>query len=154
MKSIRKIYGGLGGLLGLGPWNRKIVEVAAESLTLNDIEHRILRPIYRDPRIHYSVNCASLGCPNLAAKAYTGRNIEELLSKGERAYVNHPRGARFVSGRLTLSSIYNWFAPDFGDDDAEVLEYLASFADPELAERLRNYTGRIKYTYDWSLNAP
>lgn len=151
VKSIRDVYG---GIIRLGPWNRVLVEIAGHPLTLNDIEHRILRPIYADPRIHYSLNCASLGCPNLAAQAYTGRNVDALLSQGGRAYVNHPRGASFVNGRLSLSKIYYWFAEDFGDDEAGVIGHLASLADPELAMQLRNYTGRVRYAYDWRLNVP
>mgnify|MGYP001826008486 CR=1 FL=1 len=151
VKSIRRIYG---GLLGTGPWNEPLIDVAGQPLTLNDIEHRILRPIWRDPRIHYAVNCASLGCPDLAAEAYTDTNAERLLEASARAFVNHPRGAQFANGRLTLSSLYDWYDVDFGANDAEMLEHLATYAQPALAARLRGYTGRIRYDYDWTLNAP
>ena len=151
VKSIRQIYG---GLLRLGPWKKEIIEVAGEKLTLNDIEHRILRPIYQDPRIHYAVNCASLGCPNLFPRAYTGDNSDELLDAGARAYVNHPRGVQFVKGRLTVSSIYNWFEVDFGANKQGVIEHLATYSEPALAEQLKVYRGRLKYDYDWKLNAP
>ncbi len=60
--SITKINLG-GRLLGGGPWDAKLVRIEGEQVSLNDIEHRILRPIWRDPRVHYAVNCASLGCP-------------------------------------------------------------------------------------------
>ena len=151
LKSIRDIDG---GLLGSGPWKRQLVEVAGQPLTLNDIEHRILRPIWRDPRTHYAVNCASLGCPNLAAEAYTRANVDRMLDEAARAYINHPRGVAFEDGRLTLSSIYNWFDVDFGESDAAVLAHLAQYAEPELGERLAGYDGRIKYHYDWRLNKP
>ncbi len=151
VKSIRDIEG---GLLGSGPWKKQLIEVAGQPLTLNDIEHRILRPIWRDPRTHYAVNCASLGCPNLAARAYTAADIESLLDEAARAYINHPRGVAFENGRLTLSSIYNWFDVDFGESDVAVLEHLAKYAAPDLAGRLAGYDGRIKYDYDWRLNRP
>ncbi|NND37831.1 MAG: DUF547 domain-containing protein [Gammaproteobacteria bacterium] len=151
VKSIRKIYG---GLFGLGPWNEPLLTVAGESMSLNDIEHRILRPIWSDPRIHYAVNCASIGCPNLAARAYTAINTEELLDAGARAYVNHPRGARFERDRLRVSSIYDWYQVDFGDSAAGVIEHLARYAQPELAERLAAYDGKLRYDYDWELNRP
>jgi hypothetical protein len=83
------------GLLGQGPWDAKLVALEGEALSLNDIEHRILRPIWRDPRIHYALNCASIGCPNLAHSAFTAANLETLLDAGARAYVNHSRGAEF-----------------------------------------------------------
>lgn len=151
VKSIRDIER---GLLGSGPWKKQLVEVAGQPLTLNDIEHRILRPIWRDPRTHYAVNCASLGCPNLAARAYTAADIDSLLDEAARAYINHPRGVAFENGRLTLSSIYNWFDVDFGESDVAVLEHLAKYAEPDLAGRLAGYDGRIRYDYDWSLNRP
>jgi hypothetical protein len=151
VKSIRDIER---GLLGSGPWKKQLVEVAGQPLTLNDIEHRILRPIWRDPRTHYAVNCASLGCPNLAARVYTAATVDSLLDEAARAYINHRRGVAFKNGRLTLSSIYNWFDVDFGESDAAVLEHLAKYAEPELAGRLAGYDGRIRYDYDWSLNKP
>lgn len=151
VKSIRKING---GLLSLGPWNDELVSVAGKALTLNDIEHRILRPIYRDPRIHYAVNCASLGCPNLAGRAYTGANIAELLDAGAYAYINHPRGAAFDSGKLRVSTIYKWFKVDFGGTDRKLLDHLQRYAEDELGSRLAEYDGRIRYDYDWDLNAP
>jgi hypothetical protein len=152
VKSIRRING---GLLGTGPWNRKIVTVAGTELSLNDIEHRILRPIWRDPRIHFAVNCASLGCPNLVAYAYTDENTEALLEQGAHAYINHPRGVRFnEQGILILSSIFNWYDTDFGASREERLQYLAAYAAPRLATQLSAYSGKIKYAYDWALNQP
>jgi len=149
VKSIRRIYG---GLFGTGPWNRKLIAVAGRPLSLNDIEHRILRPIWRDPRIHYAVNCASLGCPNLAAQAFTAENAERLLDTGARAYINHPRGVSFKGGRLTLSKIYKWFAVDFGGTRQGVLAHLQRYAGPELRAQLGGYDGRVRYRYDWGLN--
>jgi hypothetical protein len=151
VKSIRKING---GLLGLGPWNDEVVSIAGQALTLNDIEHRILRPIYRDPRIHYAVNCASLGCPNLASRAFTGANIADLLDAGAYAYVNHPRGVRFDKGKLRVSTIYKWFKVDFGGTDRKLLDHLQRYAEDDLGSRLAAYEGRIRYDYDWELNAP
>jgi hypothetical protein len=152
VKSIRRING---GLLGTGPWNQQVITVAGIELSLNDIEHRILRPIWRDPRIHFAVNCASLGCPNLAADAYTVENIEALLEQGAHDYINHPRGVMFSDKDvLILSSLFNWYDIDFGATREERLQYLAGYAEPELATQLANYSGKIKYAYDWKLNQP
>jgi hypothetical protein len=150
VKSIRKING---GLLGTGPWNEALIEVAGQALSLNDIEHRILRPIWRDPRIHYAVNCASFGCPNLAADVYTASNADAMLDAGARAFINNPRGVDWQAGKLQLSSIYDWYDTDFGATREEQLQHLASYADGELAQRLQEYSGRIRYDYDWRLNA-
>jgi hypothetical protein len=151
VKSIRKIYG---GLFDTGPWDEPVIEIAGQALTLNDIEHRILRPIWRDSRIHYVVNCASLGCPNLAAQAFTAANTEQLMDAAAREFINHPRGVNFDNGRLTLSSIYNWYDTDFGENQRERLTHLQQYAEPELAARLASFEGRIKYDYGWSLNEP
>jgi hypothetical protein len=92
VKSIRDIS--LGGLFTVGPWKQKNMMVEGKSLSLDSVEHDILRKQWRDPRVHYAVNCASYSCPNLAAKAWTSEKLEEMLDEGARAYVNHPRGAR------------------------------------------------------------
>ena len=68
------------GLFVRGPWGAKLLTVEEERLSLDDIEHRILRPIWKDNRVHYAVNCASLGCPNLQPDAFTSANTEALLA--------------------------------------------------------------------------
>ena len=93
------------GLFSFGPWNDKLITVNQTLISLNDIEHGILRPIYNDPRIHYGVNCASLSCPNLLSTAFTGDNTEHLLDKGARDYINHRRGVMVDQNQLVLSKI-------------------------------------------------
>src|SRR5690348_3784905 len=114
VKSIRDISLGP-GLLSFGPWDAKVATVEGQALSLNDIEHGILRPIWRDPRLHYALNCAAVSCPSLAPSAFTAGNTERLLDQGARAYVNDPRGVRIVGDTLTVSSIYLWYRADFGD---------------------------------------
>jgi Protein of unknown function, DUF547 len=140
------------GLFSDGPWDAELARVEGEPVSLNDIEHRILRPIWRDARVHYAVNCASVGCPDLAPEAFTAGNSDALLEAGARAYVNSLRGARVESGRLTVSSIYIWFEEDFGGSDRTVIEHLRRYADPPLAEQLRSIRSIDDDTYDWSLN--
>ena len=139
-------------LLAIGPWSTKVVTVEGERLSLDDIEHRVLRPIWRDPRIHYVVNCASLGCPNLPPRPLTAGNREVELDAAARAYVNHPRGARADGGRLKVSSLYLWYREDFGDDDAGVIAHLRRYADPTLAAELDRTARVADGGYDWSLN--
>ncbi|HKY08715.1 MAG TPA: DUF547 domain-containing protein, partial [Candidatus Binatia bacterium] len=88
------------GLLARGPWGAKLFSVEGERLSLDDIEHRILRPIWKDSRVHYALNCASLGCPNLQPLAFTAENSEALLERGATDFVNHPRGVSIQKGRL------------------------------------------------------
>jgi hypothetical protein len=149
--SIRDIGG---SLFSRGPWDDPIARVAGRELSLNDIEHGILRPIWRDPRIHYAVNCASIGCPNLADRAYTRDHLEALLERGAREYVNHPRGADWRDGRMRVSSLYDWYQDDFGGTETGVVGHLLRYARAGLAERLRGDAGPLAYDYDWSLNKP
>lgn len=152
VKSIRDIK--LGGLFSSGPWDAKLFTVESEPLSLNDIEHRILRPIWKDSRIHYAVNCASYSCPNLQATAFTAENYGRLLEEAARSYINSDRGANLSSGTLVLSSIYTWYADDFGSSQAGLLANLRRYAEPALAEWLAGYSGKIIFGYDWSLNEP
>ena len=140
--------------LSPGPWKDVNAEVAGQALTLDNIEHDILRPIWRDNRVHYAVNCASIGCPNLPPEAFTAGNLERLLAAGARAYVNHPRGVAFDGEDLVVSSIYDWFQEDFGDSEQGVLTHLIEHADEALGARLRAFDGELRFAYDWSVNAP
>ena len=141
------------GLFVRGPWGAKLVTVEGERLSLDDIEHRILRPIWKDNRVHYAVNCASLGCPNLQPDAFTSANTEALLETGAREYVNHPRGLVINNGKLHVSSIYVWFQEDFGGSAEGLMEHWSKYAKQVLAEALKSYSGGLEHDYDWRLNA-
>ncbi|MEM7545726.1 MAG: DUF547 domain-containing protein [Pseudomonadota bacterium] len=148
-KSILRIKG---GLFNTGPWDEPVVTVNGDALTLNNVEHGILRPIWRDPRIHYAVNCASIGCPDLMAKPWTSATLDADLDAGARRYVNHPRGARVDSGQLIVSKIYTWFEEDFGGSSGGIIAHLRSYAEGDLAGQLAGI-GRISNSeYDWDLN--
>lgn len=140
-------------LLALGPWKKVVTRIGGVDLTLDAIETAILRKGWRDPRVHYAINCASFSCPNLPLRAWRGAGLSPALDLAARAYVNHPRGVRFDGPSLIVSSIYKWYAADFGGSDAAIIQHLSRFATPELAARLRS-AGRIsRDAYDWSLNA-
>jgi hypothetical protein len=140
------------GLLVRGPWGAKLFTVESEKISLDDIEHRILRPIWKDNRVHYALNCASLGCPNLQPVAYTGDNIEAFLERGAKEFINHPRGVAIQKGKLQVSSIYVWFQEDFGGAAEELMEHWQRYADAKLAEALGKYSGGLSHDYDWRLN--
>lgn len=140
------------GLFRFGPWDAKLLAVEDEELTLNDIEHRILRPIWQDPRTHYALSCAALGCPNLAPHSFTAANTDALLESGARAYVNHKRGLEYRNGDLIVSKIYDWFREDFGGSEEGVIAHLRRYAAGDLARRLGRVNGIVRYRYDWTLN--
>ncbi|WP_333005156.1 DUF547 domain-containing protein [Vibrio coralliilyticus] len=142
IKSITK----LGGLFSFGPWGDEVVTVNRKELTLNDIEHRILRPIWNDPRTHYAVNCASLGCPNLQSQAFTAENTEALLEQAATTFINSEKGVLIKNGKTQLSTIYDWFADDFGNKQ-QLIQHLVKYR-PELSD----LSGKFNYEYDWNLN--
>ncbi len=136
-----------------GPWDKNFVEVQGEDLSLNDIEHEILRPIWKDPRIHFAVNCASIGCPNLVGEAFTAVNADELMTAAAHDFIGHTRGVEVKGDTVVLSSIFDWYAGDFGEDEAEVVDYVAKFVDSSDVEKLKS-ASKFKYQYDWKLNKP
>ncbi|MGF1757963.1 DUF547 domain-containing protein [Photobacterium sagamiensis] len=142
LKSITK----LGGFFTFGPWDEKLITINGKPLSLNDIEHRILRPIWQDARIHYVVNCASLGCPDLQPQAFTASNSEDLLEQAANRFVNNTKGVKLTGNKVRLSSIYDWYGVDFGNKTA-------------LQSHLNQYwkgapvqLNHISYDYDWTLN--
>ena len=150
VSSIRKIKD---GPFSIGPWNRKDVVVNGASLSLNDIEHRIIRPTFNEPRIHYALNCAAASCPNLAPQAWRGAGLDAAFEAAELSYLADDRGISIdEDGRVTASKIYIWFREDFGADENEVLARLISKS-PEPKAAALQARGRIdRYEYDWSLN--
>ncbi|HEY8071171.1 MAG TPA: DUF547 domain-containing protein [Methylocystis sp.] len=154
VKSIKDISlgGGLFATFTGGPWKAKVLKVMGVDLSLDDIEHGVLRPLFKDPRAHYSVNCASVGCPNLQRQAFTGASLDAQLDAAAKAYINHPRGASLIQGKLVVSSIYEWFKADFGGSDQGVLAHLRKYAAPELKAKLEGVKAVSDNRYDWSLN--
>jgi len=151
VSSIRDIKLG-SGLIVVGPWGAPVLRVSGRMLSLNNIEHAIIRPVWQDQRIHYVLNCAAVGCPNLSKKAYDGDSIDAAMTAAAEVYVNDPRGVSFDDDKLRLSKIYAWFREDFGDDTESVLSSVARYAMPPLKDKLGEH-GRIDhYAYDWSLN--
>jgi hypothetical protein len=142
----------IGGLFSAGPWDRVVAEVEGRPLTLNQIEHGILRAVHPDPRIHYALNCAAVSCPNLAAEPWRAADLDARLEEAERAYVNDPRGVRLEGDRLVLSSIWVWFREDFAQDEAGVLARLAPLAEGRAAAALEARTEADAHAYNWALN--
>jgi hypothetical protein len=140
------------GFLADGPWDKELIRVEGEPLSLNDIEHRIIRPLWGDPRVHYALNCASLGCPNLALTAFRSADLEAMLEAGARTFVNSDRGVWWRGDEVAVSSIYAWFQDDFGGDDAGILAHLGQYAEPGLAARLAAVQRIRHHDYDWDLN--
>ena len=137
----------------VGPWKRVFTQINGEKLSLDAIEHEILRVEWDDPRVHYAVNCAAYSCPNLQTQAWFGETLDEDLNRAARAYVNDPRGVTIrPNGTLQVSTIYKWFREDFGGSNEGVIDHLLEFAEPELATQIEAKRRITKHEYDWDLN--
>jgi hypothetical protein len=144
--------GGLVATLTGGPWKKKVTKLRGVELSLDDIEHGILRPVFHDPRVHYALNCASIGCPNLQTEAFTGAKLEKQLDAAAREFINDPHGVDASEKTLRVSEIYKWFKEDFGGDDKGVITHLHSYAAEPLAKQLSRFESIDDYFYDWKLN--
>lgn len=141
-------------LFSIGPWGMELTRSEGRTLSLDNIEHDIMRVQFEAAMVHYAVNCASIGCPNIGLQAWRAATLEADLEAAARAYVNHPRGVTVTERGLEISRIYKWFEEDFGGNDAGVIAHLLRFAEPELAEQIRANPRIVRHRYDWSLNAP
>ncbi len=153
-KPWKSILNASSGLIPKGPWDDVLITVAEQPITLNDIEHRILRPLWNDYRIHFAVNCASYGCPNLQPEPFYADQLEQQLTLAAEQYLQHERGLKFKGKKLVLSKIFKWYVEDFGTNQAELLTTLSRHVDSETKEKLIQYKKKISYSYDWSLNKP
>lgn len=149
VESIKEV---MGGLFNTGPWGKKLIRIAGYDLSLDDIEHGILRPVFGDARVHYAVNCASIGCPDLKATPWTAATLETDLEAAARGYIAHPRGVTLQSNGLRLSKIYDWFTEDFGNSEAGILRHINNYADNALSAAIYRNPRIRGYAYDWDLN--
>jgi hypothetical protein len=133
-------------------WEKPIVQLANGTFTLDDIEHGILRPRFKDPRIHFVVNCASISCPPLRSEPYTAERLEAQLEDATRRFLNHPDNHRLDGTDFYVSRLFKWYGEDF-DNDA--IGFYLKYADEDLKARLQaaGQSLDVKYLkYDWGLN--
>ena len=152
----------LGGFFS-SPWSKEFVSLLGKTRTLDDIEHTLIRGSgrYNDPRIHFAVNCASIGCPALRAEAYTGDKLDQQLDEQTALFLKDRSRNRVDGDVVKLSSIFKWYREDFekGWHGYNRLEdfLLAHAKDLELSNsmvtKLRNGDADIEFLdYDWRLN--
>ena len=150
IKSIRSL-----GPFTSGPWKREVVTVEGETLSLDNIEHDILRVDYASPYIHYMVNCASIGCPNLRDELWTADGLDADQRAAADAFINSDRGVKLDrKGRIAVSKIYNWFSEDFGETEDDLRAHLAQHARGEKLEALTSGARFKGSHYNWDLNQP
>ncbi len=126
-----------------------------KAISLENIEHGILRKEFHEPRIHFAIVCASKSCPALRSEAYLAAELEQQLEDQARRFVRDPSKNRFDGGSRTLylSSIFTWFREDFEGAAGRLVDYVSRYADEPTAAALREPGVRIEFLeYDWSLN--
>ncbi len=148
-----------------GVWTKLKWKAGGRQLTLDDIEHGLIRPQFEDPRIHFAVNCASVSCPPLAAEPYRAAQLDAQLDRAAVGYLAGSTGLVVDGTTLRLSSIFKWYGSDFearftprgpagrNGTDRALLGVVAAYG-PERARTLAAQAStRIAFLdYDWSLN--
>jgi hypothetical protein len=130
------------------------VRVAGQERTPDEIEHQILRKKFHDPRIHFTIVCASSSCPKLRREAYVAERLEVQLNEAAQVFVNDPLRNRIETQGFTLSRIFEWFAEDFKKSDGSVVAFVRRFVVAEKAAGLNISDSELHYLeYDWTLNA-
>jgi len=134
-------------------WVAERFSIAGQKLSLDNIVNGILRPLFKDERIHFVINRATLGSANINPLAYTGENVEELMEQAAQDFLRHPRAVDFSGDELVLSRLFVWYKSDFGSNLTEVKNYLKQYQSPELVKKIEA-SKQVSYQYDWSLNKP
>lgn len=142
------------GLFSLGPWGANLITIKNTSLSLDDINNRIIRPIWNDPRTHYTLNNATIGAPNLGKQAYKGPILEQQLNEAAATYINSLRGVQVIEGKLVISKLYDWFEEDFGGTKQNVIQHLLQYATEPLLSQLKHINTIDSYMYNWHINSP
>lgn len=149
-KSIKKI-----GSWSGGPWKQRVVRLFGEKRSLDYIEHDLLRPNYHDPRIHFAVNCASIGCPPLRSEAFTAAKLGKQMDEQARIFLGDGRNNRIDAKAriLYLSSIFDWFKDDFVKKSGSVEKFIAPYFNEADRKLIQGGELKIRYSdYDWNLN--
>jgi hypothetical protein len=130
------------------PWDTKFIQIQGKSYSLNQIEHEILRKKYKDPRIHFAVNCASFSCPKLLNTAYRAEKLNAQLEQQAKEFINDKSRNRISPKQIEISKLFDWYKEDFTSGGKSVIDYLNKYAAVSISS-----TAELSYLdYDWSLN--
>ncbi len=157
IKLVLTKYPGINSIKEIGsffsnPWNIKFISLQGKTVSLDYIEHDILRPVFKDPRMHFAINCASKSCPRLREEPYEGDILEDQLTDQASGFINDKRHTFIKGDTLYISKIFKWFEADFSDNP---LLFIKTYASDELKQRLTPPGKPLKINYlnyDWTLN--
>lgn len=141
----------LGGRIFDKPFKKEFIPLDQQMVSLDYIEHTILRPTFKDPRVHFAVNCASKSCPPLLSTPYLGKTLDSQLDEVTQAFVNDTKNNYLQGNTLYLSKIFKWFSGDF---DNNPTGFILKYASENLKSEINSQKSlKVKYLdYDWSLN--
>ncbi len=160
ISSINELHTGgriIAHILKTTVWDKDFVVINNKKMTLNQIEHEIIRPVFKDPRVHFALVCAALGCAPLRNEAYTGGKLDEQLNDQGKTFFADPSLNSFDEKNYVahLSKILDWYGDDFGDNDTQILKRIKKFLPEQIAESFNNEIDKweIDYnSYNWDLN--
>ncbi|HRI28472.1 MAG TPA: DUF547 domain-containing protein [Chitinophagales bacterium] len=130
------------------PWDIQFITIENRLYDLNAIEHQILRGYFKDPRIHFAINCASKSCPNLMPQAFTAQNLNAQLDSAARFFLADTTKNKITPHAVQLSKIFSWFKADFTRHHSSLIGYLNQYAPITI-----NPSASVSYMeYNWQLN--
>ena len=141
------------GLFSVGPWGANLVIIGNTQLSLDDIQNRIIRAIWNDPRTHYAINDGTIGGANLSKKAFQGATIDAQLNQAASGYINSLRGIQVIDNKLIVSKLYDWYSDDFGSNEQDLIFHLSHYANGPLHHSLQHVSSINSYIYNWHLNS-
>lgn len=129
------------------PWDKKFITIEKKIYSLNDIEHKIIRKQFDEPRIHFAVNCASVSCPKLQQWAFLPESLESQLQKVTVEYINDEKHNSINTKKIVVSEIFKWFKADF-EKSGGVIEFIDKYTEINI-----DRNAEILYQpYNWNLN--
>lgn len=128
-------------------WTKKFFKIGGEDTSLDDIEHKIIRKEFDEPRIHFAVNCASKSCPPLLNEAFKAEKLESQLEKAAKDFINNPKYNKISADKIEISQIFSWFKGDF-TKKGSLIDYLNKYSKVKIKPNAK--VSNVKY--DWSLN--
>lgn len=138
VKSIKKIK---------SPWDKPFFKIGGKAMSLNHIEHQILRAKFQEPRIHFAIVCASFSCPTLLNQAFTASNVQKLMNQQAIRFVNDPKRNKLSSKKVELSEIFSWFKGDF-TKKGSLINFINQYAKVKVNEK-----AKVSFLpYNWNLN--
>lgn len=143
------------GTVFTGPWKKKFFSLFGKEMYLDAIEHDLIRKKFNEPRIHFAVNCASIGCPSLRPSAYTASKLQEELDQAETVFFLNSEKFKVVGNTFFVSSILDWYGDDFVKKHGDLKKYLLGKALTLKIAKSPLKLEEIKLEfpdYDWNLN--